>query len=38
MMKEVMPTVDKVILDKNNASGILPILSLRGDALKDLKR
>ncbi len=38
MMKEVMPTVDKIIMDKKNNSGILPILSLRGDALKDLKR
>ncbi len=30
MMKEVMPTVDKVILGDKSGSGVLPILSLRG--------
>ncbi len=30
MMKEVMPTVDKVILGDKGDSGVLPILSLRG--------
>ena len=30
MMKEVMPTVDKVILSGKGGSGVLPILPLRG--------
>jgi len=30
MMKEVMPTVDKVILGDKRGSGVLPILPLRG--------
>ncbi len=30
MMKEVMPTVDKVILGGKSGSGVLPILPLRG--------
>jgi len=38
MMKEVMPTVDKFILGGKNGSGVLPILSLRGDALKEIKK
>ena len=38
MMKEVMPTVDKFILGDKNGSGVLPILSLRGDALKEIKK
>jgi hypothetical protein len=37
-MKEVMPTVDKFILGGKNGSGVLPILSLRGDALKEIKK
>jgi len=38
MMKDVMPTVDKFILDGKNGSGVLPILSLRGDGLKEIKK
>lgn len=38
MMKDVMPTVDKFILGDKNGSGVLPILSLRGDALKEIKK
>jgi len=37
MMKEVMPTVDKVILDKGKGgSGVLPILTLRGNGLREV--
>ncbi|MDA1000710.1 MAG: FtsH protease activity modulator HflK [bacterium] len=36
MMQEVMPTVDKFILDQNK-SGVLPILSLQGKVLKELQ-
>ena len=38
MMKDVMPTGDKFILDGKNGSGVLPILSLRGDGLKEIKK
>lgn len=38
MMKDVMPTVDKFILGDKSGSGVLPILSLRGDALKEIKK
>ncbi|MBI3025886.1 MAG: FtsH protease activity modulator HflK [Candidatus Tectomicrobia bacterium] len=36
MIKEIMPSVEKVILDKQG-SGVLPILPLRGDGAKELK-
>lgn len=36
MMQDVMPTVEKFILDQKK-SGVLPILSLRGKGLKELQ-
>lgn len=39
MMEEVMPTIEKVITDDKNGSGVLPILSLKGAAaVKELKK
>ncbi|MEE9274931.1 MAG: FtsH protease activity modulator HflK [bacterium] len=34
MMSDVMPTVDKIIMDSKGGSGVLPILTLRGNALE----
>jgi len=37
MMKDVMPTIDKIILDKSKGgSGVLPILPLRGSGLREV--
>ncbi len=39
MMQEVMPTVEKIIMDEKSGSSVLPILSLRGAAaVKELSK
>ena len=39
MMQEVMPTVEKIIMDEKSGSSVLPILSLRGAAaVKELNK